>query len=116
WRYSLSAEANEYGTFWERQLSKIGIAGFVDLGNAFNSFLEPLEYGKLPLAEIAQNIAIAAGVGLRYDTSVGPFRVDLAMRVYDPAKRQFFFQLPNPTLSGIIQNLLNVQIGLGHTF
>jgi outer membrane protein assembly factor BamA len=64
------------------------------------------------LAEIAQNIAIAAGVGLRYDTSVGPFRIDVALRVYDPAKRLFFFQIPAPTL----QNLFNIQIGLGHAF
>lgn len=113
WRYSFAAESNEYGTFWERQFAKLGIAGFVDVGNAFNSFLEPPgNYGKLPLAEIAQNIAIAAGVGLRYDTSVGPFRIDVALRVYDPAKRQFFFQIPTPTL----QNLFNIQIGLGHAF
>jgi outer membrane translocation and assembly module TamA len=113
WRYSFAAESNEYGTFWERQFAKLGIAGFVDMGNAFNSFLEPPEnYGKLPLAEIAQNIAIAAGVGLRYDTSVGPFRIDVALRVYDPAKRLFFFQIPTPTL----QNLFNIQIGLGHAF
>lgn len=118
WRYSFATEPNEYGTFWEQQLSKIGVAGFVDMGNAFNSFLEATGSNsvQLSLADIAQNIAIAAGVGIRYNTSVGPFRVDLALRVYDPAKRQFFFQLPNPTVSTIIQNLFNVQIGLGHAF
>lgn len=118
WRYNFVSEANEYGTFWEKQFARLGVAGFVDVGNAFNSFLEPIQnYGKLPISEIAQNIAVAAGVGLRYDTSVvGPLRIDFAVRLYDPIKRQFFFQLPNPTLTNIIQNLLNVQIGLGQAF
>ncbi|MCU0425771.1 MAG: BamA/TamA family outer membrane protein [Candidatus Kapabacteria bacterium] len=117
WRYNFAQEYNEYGTFFERQLSRLGVAGFVDFGNAFNSFLEPTaNYGKLPLGEIFQNTAIAAGAGIRWDTSVGPFRVDAALRVYDPAKRQWFFMLPNPTIPAIIQNLFNLQIGLGHTF
>ncbi len=117
WRYNFAQEYNEYGTFFERQLSRLGVAGFVDFGNAFNSFLEPTSnYGKLPLGEIFQNTAIAAGVGVRWDTSVGPFRIDAALRVYDPAKRQWFFAFPNPTIPGIIQNLFNLQIGLGHTF
>lgn len=117
WRYSVSTEANEFSSFWERQFAKLGVAGFIDVGNAFNSFLEsPQNYGTLPLLEIAQNIAVAAGIGIRYDTSVGPFRIDLALRVYDPAKRQFFFQLPDASVENIIQKLLNIQIGLGHAF
>ncbi len=31
-----------------------------------------------------QDIAIATGAGIRYDTFFGPFRIDFGMRVYDP--------------------------------
>ncbi|MDW8220787.1 MAG: BamA/TamA family outer membrane protein [Bacteroidota bacterium] len=117
WRYSIAPEFNEYGSFIERQLSKLGIAWFLDVGNAFNSFLEPPEhYGRVGLPEVAQNLAIASGIGLRYDTSVGPFRVDVAMRLYDPSRQTWLFQVPNLTLSQLAQQWLNIQIGLGHTF
>jgi outer membrane protein assembly factor BamA len=113
WRYNFTAEYNEYGSFWERQFSKLGVTAFIDIGNAFNSFLEPPEtYATLPLEEIFPNIAVAAGVGIRYDTSVGPFRVDVAVPLYNPATKLFITQLASPSL----QNILNVQIGLGYAF
>lgn len=118
WRYNFASTYNEYGTFLERQFSRLGVAAFLDFGNAYNSFLEPTaNYGKLTFGEIFQNVALAAGIGLRWDTSVvGPFRIDAALKVYNPAQQLWFFGLPNPSLPNIIQNLLNIQIGLGHSF
>ncbi len=49
---------------------KWSIAGFVDAGNAFNTFGDEFEYG--------------AGFGVRWLSPVGLIRVDLAMGVSDP--------------------------------
>jgi outer membrane protein assembly factor BamA len=106
WRYNFAEQASEYGSFWERQFSRLGVTCFVDWGNAYNSYLEPPV--NISIADVAQNLALAAGVGIRYDTSVGPFRVDLAWRIFDPASKQWLFDRSSL--------LPNVQIGLGHAF
>lgn len=106
WRYNFAAEYNEYGNFWERQFSRLGLTCFVDWGNAYNSYLEPQR--TLNISEVAENLALAAGIGVRYDTSVGPFRVDFAWRVFDPASKQWLFDRASL--------LPNIQIGLGHAF
>jgi translocation and assembly module TamA len=49
----------------------IGIVPFVDAGMAFESSLPDFD----------ENIQVAAGLGLRYYTSIGPIRVDVAMPV-----------------------------------
>jgi translocation and assembly module TamA len=48
-----------------------GLAGFYDVGNAFNS---------LASLELAQGV----GIGVRYYTMVGPIRIDLARQVGEP--------------------------------
>jgi len=107
-RWTLRDKASEFDSFWDRQLSRLGITGFVDVGNAFNSFQEPQHYGNLAASEVLNNLAIAAGAGLRYDTPAGPLRIDLALRVYDPTERaRWLGQRPAA---------FRVQIGLGHAF
>jgi outer membrane protein insertion porin family len=106
WRYNFAEQVSEYGSFWERQFSRVGVTCFVDWGNAYNSYLEPPV--NIAITDIAQNIALAAGIGIRYDTSVGPFRVDFAWRVFDPASKIWLFDRPSL--------LPNIQIGLGHAF
>jgi outer membrane protein insertion porin family len=106
WRYNFAEQASEYGSFFERQFSRLGMTCFVDWGNAFNSYLEPP--ANIALADVVQNLALAAGVGIRYDTSVGPFRVDFAWRVFDPASKQWLFERTSL--------LPNIQIGLGYAF
>jgi outer membrane protein assembly factor BamA len=107
--------ASEFDGFFDRQLSRMGITGFVDVGNAFNSFQQPANYGKVPLGEVLPNLAIAAGAGLRYDTPAGPFRVDVALKIYDPAQpatsQRWLFNRPFTAASDV-----QVQIGLGHAF
>ncbi len=61
-----------------------------------------------------KKIALAAGLGLRYETFVGPLRLDVAWRLYDPKKpvgeqwltQQIFFQ----------NSFSIVQFGIGHAF
>jgi outer membrane protein assembly factor BamA len=56
-------------------LDKLWLVGFVDAGNVW------VEASDLRL----RSVAIAAGIGLRYDTFFGPFRIDWGFRVYNPA-------------------------------
>ncbi|HCV41947.1 MAG TPA: hypothetical protein DGH68_00565 [Bacteroidetes bacterium] len=103
---SFEIRTNILQSFRDDFLDKIWIVNFVDFGNV---------WGKLHDLSIT-DVAIAAGIGFRYDTFFGPFRLDYGFRVYNPAEpkgqqwivdRQFFGQ----TLKeGIIQ------FGIGHAF
>jgi outer membrane protein assembly factor BamA len=107
--------ASQFDGFFDRQIASLGITGFVDVGNAFNSFQEPANYGTATTGQIAGNLAIAAGAGIRYDTPAGPFRVDVAFKMYDPTQpltpQRWLFNRPF-----ILANDVQLQIGLGHAF
>ncbi len=62
------------GRFLFIDLSNISIVGFLDMGNAWS------EMKWMRLSEIA----MAGGIGFRWDTIAGPIRIDLGLRVYDP--------------------------------
>jgi len=82
----------------------ISIVGFYDVGDVWT------EAKKMRMSEIA----MAAGLGFRWDTIAGPIRIDWGFRVYDPfdqsgrkwfTQRRFFHDT-----YGIIH------FGIGHTF
>ena len=79
---------------------------FLDLGNTWSSITD----FKM------RDVAVAAGVGFRYETFFGPFRIDYGFRVYDPkaeAGNQTLFkkQFLSETLkSGVFH------FGIGHAF
>ena len=77
---------------------------FVDYGNLWDD-----------LSDIkGRSIAIAAGSGLRYETFVGPLRLDLGFRVYDPKEppaKQWIFNRKFFTESFSI-----IHIGIGQSF
>jgi len=64
------------GDFWWFRLSGIWTVLFLDIGNVWSSIQD---------AHLRQ-LAVASGVGIRYDTVFGPVRVDFGFRVYDPAQ------------------------------
>jgi outer membrane protein assembly factor BamA len=79
---------------------------FFDWGNVWSD----AQYFRL------DQIAMAAGIGFRYDTFFGPFRIDYGFKVYDPAaepgsktifERRFFAETFN---QGVFQ------FGIGHAF
>jgi outer membrane protein assembly factor BamA len=87
-------------------LDKIWIVTFLDFGNVWGTARD-LQ---------VKDVAIAAGLGFRYDTFFGPFRIDYGFRVYNPAEaigaqwiteRHLFKQ----TLRGAI-----IHFGIGHAF
>jgi outer membrane protein assembly factor BamA len=55
-------------------LDKIWLVQFLDVGNLW---LQPSDFQ-------FRDIAIATGLGFRYDTFLGPFRIDWGIRIYDP--------------------------------
>jgi len=94
------------GRFLGLDLASIWAVYFVDVGNVWNDFRDFR----------TSSLAVAAGVGFRYETLFGPFRVDFGMRVYDPGEapgrrtifnKKFFGE----TVSGGVFHL-----GIGHAF
>ena len=85
---------------------RIWIVTFLDMGNVWGSFNDLRVSG----------IAIATGLGFRYDTFFGPFRLDYGFRIYNPAEpvgQQWVVdrQLLGQTLKeGILH------FGIGHAF
>ncbi len=75
---------------------------FLDFGNVW-------EYG----SDIRpQEIALATGFGLRYNTLIGPMRIDFGFKLYDPdqpAHRQWLFDRP-------FFKDIAIHFGIGHAF
>jgi outer membrane protein assembly factor BamA len=61
-------------------------------------------------------IALAIGLGLRYETFIGPLRLDLGFKLYDPSASENNKWLYND-IAGIFKNhKFAVQFGLGNAF
>jgi len=79
---------------------------FLDFGNVWSDIkdVHPRE------------VAVAAGLGFRYETFFGPFRIDYGFRLYDPeakTSQQSVFQ--KPFWSGTVGNGV-FHFGIGHAF
>ncbi|MGA0833365.1 MAG: BamA/TamA family outer membrane protein, partial [Candidatus Kapaibacteriota bacterium] len=112
-RFTFSRPRN-LDDLWATMIERSGITLFTDIGNSFNRLTEDL-YGKMRLQDLWQGSVVAAGIGYRFDTPVGPFRIDYATSIYDPTRsagqviwngRENVFGFNNWLLS----------IGLGHAF
>lgn len=98
---------------WAGIIERSGITLFTDVGNAFNRFTTEL-YGSVTPQDLLYGSVVALGLGYRFETPVGPFRVDYATSVYDPLRgegrwitdRTGVFMTSNWQLS----------IGIGHAF
>ena len=51
----------------------VGLAYFVDMGNAFRT--------RLRFEEMAKDMKIGAGAGIRFETPIGPIRLDYARNI-----------------------------------
>jgi outer membrane protein assembly factor BamA len=97
---------NEAGTFWFIDFKKISFVFFYDFGNLW------AEPQKMRLSEIA----MAFGLGVRYNTIAGPIRIDFGMKLYDPdvpETRRWVTQ--KGFFSETVKNGI-LQLGVGHTF
>ncbi|HTY58409.1 MAG TPA: BamA/TamA family outer membrane protein [Bacteroidota bacterium] len=73
---SMELRTNVLQSLRDGLFDRIWLVQFVDAGNVWQ------EAGDFRL----NTIAVAAGIGIRYDTFFGPFRIDWGFRVYNPAE------------------------------
>ncbi len=95
----------------------LGDIGFVNLNNIWTVFF--FDVGNLweSIGDFTPHqLAIASGLGFRYDTLFGPFRIDFGFRVYDPGEisgRQWFTAKKfwkETVAAGVLH------FGIGHAF
>lgn len=94
------------GTFLWLPMDRLWGVYYVDFGNVWSDVKEFK----------VSDIAVAAGIGIRYETFFGPFRIDYGMKMYDPKAepgRQTVFKkrfIAETLKSGVIH------FGIGHAF
>ena len=95
-----------FGKFAFLQMDNFWGVYFLDFGNVWRD-----------VKDVSMNdVAVAAGIGIRYETFFGPFRIDYGFRVYDPkepAGRQSIFQR---RFFGETLNDAILHFGIGHAF
>ncbi len=93
-----------WGKFFFMDLEAMWGVLFIDAGNLWNA----------PTDVSMKEVAIAAGIGLRYETFIGPVRFDIGVRVYDPKEtpgNEWVFS------KRLFQDTYSVfHFGLGHAF
>ena len=103
---SLEARVNLLQNLRDGWLDKIWIVSFLDVGNVW------AELGDLRLTDIA----VATGLGIRYETPFGPFRLDWGIRVYDPAAAKGKQWITQRRLFGDTFGEGAFHFGIGHAF
>lgn len=91
-----------FDDFWADQIASLGLVGFLDIGNAYNWMIE--DYSSEKYRNFFGTLAVAIGAGIRYNTPVGPLRLDFAWPLLDP--NEIFEPLTN----------MKFHIGIGHAF
>jgi outer membrane protein insertion porin family len=92
---------------------EVSLAAFLDFGNAYDWYMfKSLNLPAPTISDYLKGIALAGGVGLRYDTPVGALRADLGWKLFDPNSRI------DPELFAATSKLNQFQfhIGLGYPF
>ncbi len=85
--------------------SNIGIAVFLDYGNVWETHRD-FRFNQ---------IALAIGFGPRYNLFLGPLRVDLGFKLYDPTDRQNQKWLFN-NFSRMFKDKFAITVGIGESF
>ncbi len=113
YRYQLP-KPRGWDPIWSNMVSNSGFAAFMDIGNAFNRMTVE-KYGTMQLKDVWQGSVIAVGLGYRFLTPVGPFRVDYATSVYDPLQTtgKWIWSGRSNIMSS---DYWELSIGLGHPF
>ncbi len=114
-RYSFVKHAGISNAGSDRK-SNFGVVGFVDIGNAYGWFVDPDDKAETNLNGMLRyfvnNLAVSTGFGIRYETPIGPVRLDLGIPVYGPihGKDKLIFNRRKP-----IEDF-KLYFGIGHTF
>lgn len=99
------------------RISNFGLVWFVDIGNAYGWFIDENDKPddktfSAGARYFFENLAVASGLGIRYDTPIGPIRLDFGVPLYGPVfgKDDLIFRRARP-LSDI-----KIHFGIGHSF
>ena len=103
---SLEARINLLQSLRDGFLDKVWVVPFVDVGNV---------WGEIKDFRL-NSLAIATGVGIRYETPFGPFRLDWGIRVYDPAAMPGSQWIVQRRLLGDTFAEGAFHFGIGHAF
>lgn len=103
---SFEVRMNVLQSLRDNFFDKTWIVSFVDVGNVWGSFRD------LQL----RTVAVAAGIGFRYDTFFGPFRIDYGFRVYNPAEAPGQQWIVDRKLFGQTLKEGILHFGIGHAF
>jgi len=102
-RIRMSKEKGELGFL---DANKIWLVFFADFGNIWNSNKEVH----------LQDIAIATGVGLRYDLFFGPIRIDFGLKAYDPYGDEGQKWITEKSFIKKVLGKGQIHFGIGHAF
>jgi outer membrane protein assembly factor BamA len=103
---SLELRTNPLQALRDGLFDKFWIVQFIDFGNAWD------QVGDFQI----RKLAIAAGIGFRYDTYFGPFRVDCGFRVYNPTEVAGQQWITQRKLIGQTFKEAVFHFGIGHAF
>jgi outer membrane protein assembly factor BamA len=92
------------------QISNIGLTFFIDAGNAFHWFAE--EETKVDFSDYFTKLAWATGAGFRYETPIGPLRIDFGLPLYGPV----YGKADNILKRRNILSDIQIHFGIGHAF
>ncbi len=95
------------------QISKIGITFFVDYGNTYHWYAASDVSSGMKWYEYLTKMAWATGLGVRYDTPIGPLRLDFGFPVYRPGFYVPDFQIWKST--NVFKDM-KLHFGIGHAF
>ncbi len=97
---------NMFQSLHDGVFDKIWLVSFVDVGNLWNEIKDfrPTQ------------LAVSAGLGLRYDTFFGPFRIDWGFRVYNPGEAPGQRWITERKLFGQTFKEGIFHFGIGHAF
>ena len=68
----------------KRFMENYGVAVFTDYGNTWNG------YNRIQM----DKFAVAVGFGIRYYSSIAPFRLDFGYKLFDPSNQKWIFKIP----------------------
>ena len=103
---SLELRTNILQSLRDDFLDKIWIVSFMDFGNV---------WGQLSDLQL-KDVAVAMGIGFRYDTFFGPFRIDYGFRVYNPSSQTAQQWITERSFWGQTFKEGILHFGIGHAF
>jgi outer membrane protein assembly factor BamA len=103
---SIEVRANLLQSLRDGLLDKVWLVSFLDMGNVWGN-LRDFNFSE---------VAIAAGIGLRYETPFGPFRLDWGIRVYNPAEIPGYRWITQRRLIHETFSDGVLHFGIGHAF